>query len=136
MLADVPMGESPIGGVCSVATVVISDRGKGDRPVGKLGGKSLRWLGKTPVRSARETRNSTGRSESEQVKRRNTGKLVVATTPEEEAELPVLAERGRVNGVAGLRTIGQAEIRAREPNIVGHAAIEVPSTELFLAKNL
>jgi hypothetical protein len=42
------MGESPIGGACSVATVVISDRGKGDRPVGKLGGKSLRWLGKTP----------------------------------------------------------------------------------------
>ena len=33
MLADVPMGESPIGGACSVATVVISDRGKGDRPV-------------------------------------------------------------------------------------------------------
>jgi hypothetical protein len=65
MLADVPMGESPIGGACSVATVVISDRGKGDRPVGKLGGKSLRWLGKTPVRSARETSNSTGCSESE-----------------------------------------------------------------------
>jgi len=70
MLADVPMGESPIGGVCSVATVVISDRGKGDRPVGKLGGKSLRWLGKTPVRSARETSNSTGRRESEPVKPR------------------------------------------------------------------
>jgi hypothetical protein len=34
MLADVPMGESPIGGACSVTTVVISDRGKGDRPVG------------------------------------------------------------------------------------------------------
>jgi hypothetical protein len=32
MLADVPMGESPIGGACSVATVVISDRGKGDLP--------------------------------------------------------------------------------------------------------
>jgi len=71
MLADVPMGESPIGGACSVATVVISDRGKGDRPVGKLGGKSLRWLGKTPpVRSARETSNSTGHSESEPVKPR------------------------------------------------------------------
>jgi hypothetical protein len=41
MLADVPMGESPIGGACSVTTVVISDRGKGDQPVGKLGGKSL-----------------------------------------------------------------------------------------------
>jgi hypothetical protein len=49
---------------------VISDRGKGDRPVGKLGGKSLRWLGKTPVRSARETSNSTGRRENEPVKPR------------------------------------------------------------------
>ena len=47
MLADVPMGESPIGGARSVTTVVISDRGKGDRPVGKLGGKTLRWLGET-----------------------------------------------------------------------------------------
>jgi len=35
------MGESPIGGACAVATVVVSDRGKGDRPGGKLAGKSL-----------------------------------------------------------------------------------------------
>jgi L-2-hydroxyglutarate oxidase LhgO len=40
------------------------------------------------------------------VPHRNTGKLVVATTSEEEAELAALAERGRVNGVEGLRTIG------------------------------
>ena len=70
MLADVPMGESPIGGTCSVATVVISDRGKGDRPVGKLGSKSPGWLGGNPVRSARGTSKSTGRSESEPVKPR------------------------------------------------------------------
>jgi hypothetical protein len=30
MLADVPVGESPTGGECSLTTVVISDRGKGD----------------------------------------------------------------------------------------------------------
>jgi hypothetical protein len=64
MLADVPMGESPIGGHCSVTTVVISDREKGDRLDGKLGSKSLGWLGKSPVRSAKETSNSTGRSKS------------------------------------------------------------------------
>jgi hypothetical protein len=64
MLADVPMGESPIGGNCSVTTVVISDREKGDRLDGKLGSKSLGWLGETPVRSARKTSNSTGRSKS------------------------------------------------------------------------
>ena len=70
MLADVPMGEGPIGGVCSVTTVVISNRGKGDRPVGKLGSKSPGWLGEAPVRSARGTSNSTGRSESDPVKPR------------------------------------------------------------------
>jgi hypothetical protein len=48
MLADVPVGERPIGGDCSIATVVISDRGKGDRPDGKLGSKSPGWLGKNP----------------------------------------------------------------------------------------
>jgi hypothetical protein len=44
MLADV-LSESPIGGDCSVTTVVISDHGKGDRPDGKLGSKSPCWLG-------------------------------------------------------------------------------------------
>jgi len=75
MLADVPMGESPIGGDCSVTTVVISDHGKGDRPDGKLGSKSPCWLGGNPVRSARGTSNSTGRSESEPKKPRNTSPI-------------------------------------------------------------
>lgn len=65
MLAGVPMGESPIGGDCPVTTVVISDRGKGDRPGGKLGSKSPRRLGASLVRSARGTSNSTGRRKSE-----------------------------------------------------------------------
>lgn len=68
MLAGVPMGEGPIGGDCSVTTVVISDHGKGDRPDGKLGSKSPCRLGGNLVRSARGTSNSTGRSESEPVK--------------------------------------------------------------------
>ena len=33
MLAAVPVGESPTGGACSVATVAISGGGKGDCPV-------------------------------------------------------------------------------------------------------
>jgi hypothetical protein len=70
MLADDPMGESPIGGDCSVTTVAISDRGKGDRPDGKLGSKSPRWPEETLVRSARGANNSTGRSESKPVKPR------------------------------------------------------------------
>jgi len=46
-LADVPMGESPIGGACSVAIVVISDRRKGDRLGGKLGRKGRQPIGST-----------------------------------------------------------------------------------------
>lgn len=36
MLVDLPVGENPVGGACSVATVVISSDGKGDRPVESL----------------------------------------------------------------------------------------------------
>src|SRR5216684_2209385 len=62
MLADVPVGESPAGGTCSVATVVIPGGGKGDRPVESPGVKAFVGWGKYPVRSAREASNSTGRS--------------------------------------------------------------------------
>ena len=65
MLADVPVGESPAGGTCSVATAVIPDNGKGNQPAGSSGVKvSVGWV-EYPVRSAREASNSTGRSESE-----------------------------------------------------------------------
>src|ERR1700730_9046705 len=59
---------------------------------------------------------------------RHTGKLVVATNAHEEEELLALKKRGEDNGVEGLRLIGSAEIRKREPHIAGAAAIEVPST--------
>ena len=63
MLADIPVGESPAGGNCPVATVVIPDHGKGDRPVESSGVKvSVGWEEVDPVRSAREASNSTGRN--------------------------------------------------------------------------
>ena len=37
MLVDVPVGASPAGGACSVATVVMLDNGKGDRPAESSG---------------------------------------------------------------------------------------------------
>jgi hypothetical protein len=44
MLVDVPVGASPAGGACSVATVVIPDSGKGDRPAESSGVKaSVGW---------------------------------------------------------------------------------------------
>jgi hypothetical protein len=48
MLVDVPVGASPTGGACSVTTVVIPRPQEGRPTRGKLGSKSLRWLGGMP----------------------------------------------------------------------------------------
>ena len=60
MLVVVPVGESPTGGTCSVATVVISGGGKGDRPVESPEVKAPGGWGKYPVRSARGASKSRG----------------------------------------------------------------------------
>ncbi len=70
------------------------------------------------------------------VPHRNTGKLVVATSREQEPRLAELIQRGRTNGVEGLRLIDAAAIRAREPHIAGTAAIEVPSTGIVASEDL
>jgi L-2-hydroxyglutarate oxidase LhgO len=67
---------------------------------------------------------------------RHTGKLVVAANAHEEEELAALMKKGEDNGVEGLRLIGPAEIRKREPHIAGAAAIEVPSTGIVSAEEL
>jgi len=67
---------------------------------------------------------------------RHTGKLVVAANAHEEEELAALKKKGEDNGVEGLRLIGPAEIRSREPHIAGTAAIEVPSTGIVSAEEL
>ena len=67
---------------------------------------------------------------------RHTGKLVVAANGHEEADLAALKKKGEDNGVEGLRLIGPAEIRKREPHIAGAAAIEVPSTGIVSAEEL
>lgn len=56
------------------------------------------------------------------------GKVVVAT---DETELPALAtleERGRANGLQGLRRLTPAEIKAYEPHVAGIAGLLVPET--------
>jgi glycerol-3-phosphate dehydrogenase len=70
------------------------------------------------------------------VPHRDTGKLVVATAKEQEATLAELMERGKANGVEGLRMIDSAQIRKREPHIVGTAAIEVPSAGIVASEEL
>src|SRR6476661_8184940 len=67
---------------------------------------------------------------------RHTGKLVVAANAHEEADLAALKKKGEENGVEGLRLIGPAEIRKREPHIAGAAAIEVPSTGIVSAEEV
>lgn len=74
--------------------------------------------------------------EAHGVPHRKTGKLVVATSKEQEPTLTELMETGRKNGVEGLRMINAAAIRKREPHIAGTAAIEVPSTGIVSSEEL
>jgi len=56
------------------------------------------------------------------------GKLVVATSAAEIPALDELERRGRGNGLQGLRRLGAAEIREREPAVTGIAGLHVRDT--------
>lgn len=70
------------------------------------------------------------------VAHRTTGKIVVAKDESEELELLELKKNGEENDVKGLRLLGAAAIRAREPHVRGSAALEVPSTGICSAEDL
>lgn len=70
------------------------------------------------------------------VPHRNCGKLVVAHDASQVPALERLAENGRTNGVAGLRIVDRATVRAREPHIEAFAALKVPSTGIISAEDL
>jgi L-2-hydroxyglutarate oxidase LhgO len=59
---------------------------------------------------------------------RRCGKLVVATRPQDEAQLEAIASRGRANGVEDLALLTQAEARALEPHLRCSAALHSPSS--------
>jgi L-2-hydroxyglutarate oxidase LhgO len=59
---------------------------------------------------------------------RRCGKLVVATRPQDEAQLEAIASRGRANGVDDLALLTQAEARALEPHLRCTAALHSPSS--------
>lgn len=59
---------------------------------------------------------------------RMTGKLIVATEEAEEAYLAQLLEKGRANGVLGLRLLSGKEARAMEPELACTAALFSPDT--------
>ena len=67
---------------------------------------------------------------------RKIGKLIVATTEEETAELELLLERGKRNGVEGLRILSRGEVKELEPNVEAIAAIFSPSTGIMDAHAL
>ncbi|MDO5500672.1 MAG: L-2-hydroxyglutarate oxidase [Propionibacteriaceae bacterium] len=58
---------------------------------------------------------------------RNTGKLIVATTGAEQERMALLHERALANEL-DVDLIGAAELREREPNIVGAGAIALKTT--------
>ena len=59
------------------------------------------------------------------------GKVVVATSPEEVPYLDKLFERGLANGLTGIRKIGLAELKEKEPYAAGVSAIYVPQTGII-----
>ena len=59
---------------------------------------------------------------------RRLGKLIVATDNQEVEELEMLLDRGRENGVKGLKMLSGREIKALEPNVEALAGILSPFT--------
>jgi L-2-hydroxyglutarate oxidase LhgO len=62
---------------------------------------------------------------------RKLGKLIVATTDKESGELETLLDKGKGNGVEGLRLLSRREIKELEPNVEGVAALFSPSTGII-----
>jgi len=58
------------------------------------------------------------------------GKVIVATDEAELPRLDALLERGRANGVPGLRMIDQDELRSIEPHAAGLRALHSPHTAI------
>ena len=59
---------------------------------------------------------------------RRLGKLVIASTKDEERALAILAERAQANGVPGARLVSSEEIQEIEPHAVGTRGLHSPQT--------
>ena len=68
------------------------------------------------------------------------GKIIVATQSQELPYLEVLHERGKANGLQGIKSLSAAEIKEYEPHAQGLAGLHVPQTGIVdfrqLAKSL
>jgi L-2-hydroxyglutarate oxidase LhgO len=65
------------------------------------------------------------------VPHRNCGKLIVATSEEENASLAQIKARAEANGVEGMRLLSADEARAMEPNLRCTAALLSPTTGII-----
>ena len=73
--------------------------------------------------------------ERHRIPHRRIGKLVAATTPEDEPELERLLALGRANGV-GLTMLSGEECRRLEPHVAAVAGLHSPSTGIISADSL
>jgi len=64
------------------------------------------------------------------------GKVIVAVDEDERARLHGLLERGRSNGVPGLRLVDRDELRSIEPSAEGVAALVSPETGIVAFKEV
>ena len=64
------------------------------------------------------------------------GKLIVAASPEDEAQLSVIEQKAIANGVTDLEWVPAAELRSLEPSVQGVAALLSPSTGIVSAHEL
>ena len=64
------------------------------------------------------------------------GKIVVATSEREISLLKKLEERGRQNGLAGIKNLGSPELKEYEPHVNGLAGLFVPQTGIVNYKQV
>lgn len=62
------------------------------------------------------------------VRHEKCGKIIVATTPEELPRLDAIEQRGKENGLQGLRRLDPAALKEIEPHATGLAGLHVPQT--------
>ena len=62
------------------------------------------------------------------IKHERCGKLVVATKQEEIPQLQILEERGKANGLTGIKRLTSEELKEHEPHVSGLAALFIAET--------
>eukprot|EP01059_Diplonema_ambulator_P035461 TRINITY_DN8351_c0_g1_i1.p1 TRINITY_DN8351_c0_g1~~TRINITY_DN8351_c0_g1_i1.p1 ORF type:complete len:460 (+),score=157.00 TRINITY_DN8351_c0_g1_i1:42-1421(+) len=70
-------------------------------------------------------------AEKNHIPYKRVGKLIVATTKEEDAIVQTLYDRGVANGVKGLSVLTGPQVRAIEPNVVCTSALDSPNTGII-----